>query len=133
VRWLITVCAFLAPLSLAGCDRQVPQTVVVRASLPDPRLDSVWLVEGNECEGARIRSGWYRDGLWIFRLSSTRGGVGVVTQELALCQQNAGAPSIKAWHSVHGGGAPLIVLSCRNHESCALYMEGHTEGTWAQR
>jgi len=67
-------------------------------------------------------------------LSSTRGGVGAVTQELALCYQGADNSPIKAWHSLHGGGAPLIVLSCDESASdaCALYMEQHTEGTWEE-
>ena len=131
MRWLTMGCFFLV-LLLGACDRQVPQTVVVRADVSNATLDSLWLVEDDMCGSARITPGWYRDGLWIFSLSSTRGGVGVVTQELALCYQNAGAPPTKAWHSVHGGGAPLIVLSCGNPESCGLYMDGHTEGAWAQ-
>jgi hypothetical protein len=131
MRWLTIGCLFLVPM-LCACDRQVPQTVVVRADVTNASLDSLWLVEADECGRTRIAPGWYRDGLWIFRLSSTRGGVGAVTQELALCFQNAGAPPIKAWHSVHGGGAPVIVLSCSDPESCGLYMNGQTEGLWAQ-
>lgn len=127
-------CAVFAATLLAACDTQVPQTVVVRANVASPSLDSLWLVEGNQCGGKRIRPGWYRDGLWIFRLSSTRGGVGAVTQELALCYSGTNAPATSAWHSLHGGGAPLIVLSCEGStpKSCSLYMDQHTEGVWAE-
>ena len=131
MRWLTPACAMLILLVLTACDTQIPQTVVVRASPIDAGLNSVWLVESDKCESTRIRAGWYRNGLWIFRLSSTRGGIGVVTQELTLCQQEAETSYVKIWHSVHGGGAPLILLSCES-ESCSLYMEGHAEGTWTQ-
>ena len=117
----------------AGCDSEVPQTVVVRSDVIAPDLGSMYLVEGRECSGKRTTPGWYRNGLWIFRLTSTRGGVGVVTQELALCYQVADASPVKLWDILHGGGAPLLVLSCDgpNQGSCALYMEGYTEGPWA--
>jgi len=133
MRYLIIV-AVLASSLLGACDAQIPQTVVVRANVASPGLDSLWLVEGNQCTGKRIGPGWYRDGLWIFRLSSTRGGVGAVTQELALCYSGTNAAPSRAWHSLHGGGAPLIVLSCDGGtpRSCALYMDQHTEGVWAE-
>jgi hypothetical protein len=133
MRWLIIAAVLLGPL-LTACDTQVPQTVVVRASVANPRPDSLWLVESDQCTSDRIKADRYRNGLWIFKLSSTRGGVGAVTQELALCYQGADAAPIKAWHSLHGGGAPLIVLSCDDGASnaCALYMEQHTEGSWGE-
>lgn len=134
MRWLTILAAFTA-LLLTACDTQVPQTVVVRADVANASLDSLWLVEADQCEGERIRPALYRNGLWIFSLSSTRGGVGAVTQELALCYQSTKASPTKAWHSLHGGGAPLIVLSCDESvpEACALYMDQHTEGTWVER
>jgi hypothetical protein len=133
MRWLVIMAALTA-LLLTACDTQVPQTVVVRANVANASLDSLWLVEADGCEGERIKPAVYRNGLWIFSLSSTRGGVGAVTQELALCQSTNASP-IKAWHSLHGGGAPLIVLSCDESapESCALYMDRHTEGAWTER
>ena len=133
MRWLVVVVVFLVPF-LTACDTQVPQTVVVRASLTDPNPNSLWLVESDQCTSDRIEPELYRNGLWIFRLSSTRGGVGAVTQELALCYQGGDASAIKAWHSLHGGGAPFIVLSCdgSNSEPCALYMDQHIDGRWEQ-
>jgi len=133
MRWLRVVFA-CALLLVSGCDRQIPQTVVVRRDVPSPSSDSLWLVESDQCTSERIRPERYRNGLWIFSLSSTRGGVGVVTQELSLCYQGAAASPIKAWHSLHGGGAPLIVLACDGTapESCALYMEQHAEGVWEE-
>lgn len=133
MRWSVIAAVLLVSL-LTACDRQVPQTVVVRASLDGPGPNSIWLVESDQCTSDRIRPELYRNGLWIFRLSSTRGGVGSVTQELTLCYQGADASPTKAWHSLHGGGAPLIVLSCGESapDACALYMEQHTEGPWEE-
>ena len=131
MRWLMTVTA-IAVLLLTGCDRQVLQTVVVQLDLANYGPDSLWLVQSDQCSAERIRPERYRNGLWIFSLASTQGGVGVVTQELSLCYQDAGAATTRAWHSLHGGGAPLIVLSCDTSapESCALYMQQHAEGGW---
>lgn len=133
MRWLVIAVLFVLPL-LSACDRQVPQTVVVRANVPNASLDSLWLVEADQCASEPITPGWYRNGLWIFSLTSTRGGVGAVTQELSLCYRSGDSRPVKAWHSLHGGGAPLIVLSCDGdvQSSCALYMEQHTEGAWAE-
>ncbi len=129
----VTVAAALVLSLLTACDRQIPQTVVVRSDLENAGLGTLWLTESDQCAGERIRPGWYRDGLWIFRLSTTRGGVGAVTQELALCLDGATAPPTKAWHSVHGGGAPLLVLSCviGEPEPCRMYQDGYTEGAWS--
>ena len=128
MQGLVIVLVFVMAL-LAACDTQVPQTVVVRAEPANASVESLWLVT-DDCEGDRIKPGWYRNGLWIFRLSSTRGGVGTTTQELALCYQGNGTTPIRVWHSLHGGGAPFIVLSCDRdaQESCALYMDQHSEG-----
>lgn len=133
MRWLIVVLAFVLPM-LAACDRQVPQTVIVRAAIPNPSLTSVWLVEADQCANEPIAPGWYRNGLWIFKLESTRGGVGAVTQELALCYRGADGSPVKAWHSLHGGGAPLLVLSCDENvqQPCALFMDQHTDGAWEE-
>lgn len=130
-QFALAVAALALPL-LAACDRQISQTVIVRANLENAGLDSLWLAEADQCSGERIKPGWYRDGLWIFRLLSTRGGVGVVTQELALCVNGAAQPT-KAWHSVHGGGAPLLVLSCviGEPQPCRMYQDGYTEGVWS--
>ncbi len=122
----------LMPL-LTACDSQVSQTVVVQANIANPAMNSLWLVEADQCTGKQIRPELYRNGLWIFSLSSTRGGIGVVTQELALCHQGAASsPPTKIWHILHGGGAPFIILSCdgTSRQSCALYMDRHAEGDW---
>ena len=125
---------FLILSILQGCDRQIEQTVVVRANLESASLNSLWLVETDDCGSAPIRADWYRDGLWIFRASSTRGGVGVVTQELALCINDGHSSNTRVWHSIHGGGAPLIVLSCVLDEKnpCRMYEDGYTKGVWSE-
>jgi hypothetical protein len=132
-RSAVAIAAALALPLLVACDRQIPQTVIVRANIENPALDSLWLAQTNECTGQPIKPGWYRDGLWIFRLSTTRGGVSAVTQELTLCVNGAAAAPTKAWHSLHGGGAPLLVLSCvrDEREPCRMYQDGYTEGAWS--
>lgn len=125
--------AVLALGLLAGCDRQILQTVVVRADVENAGLDSLWLAEDDQCVAKLSKPGWYRDGLWIFNISTTRGGVGAVTQELSLCLNDTPAQATKVWHSVHGGGAPLLVLSCviGDAEPCRMYQNGYTEGAWS--
>jgi hypothetical protein len=58
-----------------------------------------------------------------------------VTQELTLCVNMPGAPPEPMWHSLHGGGAPLIVLSCLLEEdpSCRMYQDGYAEGEWSDQ
>jgi len=114
--------------ALSGCDKAIQQTIVARANLTSPTATSMWLSESENCNTERILAHEYRDGLWIFALSSTRGGVGVVTQELALCTIGTDDTSKKIWHSIHGGGVPLLVISCNLHDNsdtdCAVYQEG---------
>lgn len=132
MRWLMIVIATTV-LLLGGCDRQVLQTVIVQINLANHGADSLWLVESDQCSASRIKPERYRNGLWIFSLESTQGGVGVMTQELSLCYQEADASSpTRAWHILHGGGAPFILLSCDTGapESCALHMQRYAEGAW---
>lgn len=118
---------------LIGCDHSVKQTFIVKINVPNADQNSILLVESNTCSGKHIKADWYRDGLWIFRLSSIRGGLSVVTQELTLCKNNSGKLPDKIWHSLHGGGAPLIVLSCINNKdiSCRMYQDGYAPQTWS--
>lgn len=134
MRLLLVFCCLVGAL-LSGCDREVHQTVVVQANIAKADIHSLWLSETNDCTSRQIEPGWHRDGLWIFRLSSVRGGVGVVTQELTLCYQPEGASPMMVWHSLHGGGAPLIVVSCSGTtpDSCALYMDLYIEGSWVEQ
>jgi hypothetical protein len=127
---ILLLCAVLT--QFAGCDQNIEQTLVARVNLLNADQDSLWLVESDICTDKRIQAGWYRDGLWIFRLSSTRGGLSVVTQELTLCKKNNVANPDKIWHSLHGGGEPLIVLSCIKNEkySCLVYQEGYAPNMW---
>jgi hypothetical protein len=124
---------FLLVLLTVACDRRVEQTLVLRADIDNATQNSVWLTESNNCSASHIAPGWYRNGLWIFRLSSIRGGIGAVTQELTLCANNTSGATNTIWHSIHGGGAPLIVLSCIASEksSCQMYQDGYTPGAWS--
>ena len=127
----IIVSALLAALS--GCDQRVGQTLIARANIPSSGAESLWLSESNDCAAKPISAGWYRDGLWIYRLSSKRGGMGAVTQELTLCAKDAAGQVTKVWHSLHGGGAPLLVVSCVLGEKnpCAMYQDGYAPGAWS--
>jgi len=131
-EWIIAL-AILALPFLTGCDQQVEQTAIVRTDIANASEETLWLTEAADCSAQPIKAGWYRDGLWIFRLSSTRGGVDVVTQELSVCTHDVatGAP-LRLWHSVHGGGAPLIVLSCVTDASpCLMYQDGYAPAAWS--
>jgi hypothetical protein len=59
--------------------------------------------------------------------------MGAVTQELALCAKDAAGQTTKLWHSVHGGGAPLVVVSCvfGERNDCAMYQDGYLPGVWS--
>jgi len=128
-----TIAAVFFAAALGGCDQRVEQTLIARVNLPSPGAESLWLSESNDCAAKPISAGWYRDGLWIFRLSSTRGGVGAVTQELALCAKDAAGQPAKVWYSLHGGGAPLLVVSCvvGERNDCAMYQDGYAPGAWS--
>jgi hypothetical protein len=125
----------IALFLLGGCDKQVPQTVVVRANVSGSQLKSIWLSESKSCEGNRVDAGWYREGLWIFRRSTTRGGLSVVTEEISVCGLITGqATPAPIWYSLHGGGAPLIVVSCEMNEKpvCLMYQDGYAHGAWSE-
>ncbi len=126
--------AFAAFFMMQACDKQVPQTVLVHAENPAPPSSALRLVESGECKDAGTAPGWSSNGLWIFNTSSIRGGVGAVTQELSICIGDVPATSNRAWHSIHGGGAPLLVLSCDFGEGgrCKMYQDGYDPGTWTE-
>jgi hypothetical protein len=130
----LAVAAVTASLSAPACtgDREVEQSFVVRANLEEPNAQSLWVVEGEDCTGERVPAGWYRDGVWIFRLSTTLGGIGVVTQELAVCTSEPSGPPNLLWHTIQGGGEPVLVLSCvlEDEDPCLLHNRGSTEGMW---
>ena len=108
------LCILISALVLAACDRQIPQLVAGRfePSFGQPPA-VVALFEGEACTGPSIRSHVSPAGEFSFRLSSTRGGVGVVTQQLSLCGITAAGQVQPIWSSLHGGGATAIKLSCR--------------------
>jgi hypothetical protein len=117
-----------------GCDRQIPQTVVVHADNSPPVPLTLRLVESNQCEDEGTSAGWSSNGLWIFRTTSIRGGVGAVTQELSICVGDSPATSNSVWHTIHGGGSPLLVLACDfgGTKSCKMYQDGYELGAWSQ-
>lgn len=120
----------IASTILAGCDQQIPQTIVAKVDLVSPTAASVWLSPSDNCDSDRIFAQSYQDGLWIFRTASIRGGIGVTTQEIALCSKTDDGVSKKNWHSIHGGGSSLIIVSCQTsnneRQSCAVYQDGYS-------
>lgn len=51
----IMVSASLAALS--GCDQRVEQTLIARANIPSPGVESLWLSESNDCAAKPISAG----------------------------------------------------------------------------
>lgn len=98
-------------LSLVGCDREIPQQVIVRLPAEVAHSAEVVLFDSLECSGEAVALSANDPGVLRFKTESTRGGVGVVTQELSLCIR-ANGDWTRLWSSRHGGGATLIEVSC---------------------
>lgn len=114
-------CAMLAAaivLATTGCDEVVPQQVIVNVAgwRNAPKL--LRLHEATECTGAYIEEARSAEMEFKFDTASTRGGVGVVTQDVALCYSTDKDWRL-LWSSRHGGGAKRIVVKCDGATSCA--------------
>jgi len=85
-------CLLLAAASLVntGCDREVAQIVTVDVAEWTPAPQAVRLYAAPECTGEFLIATNPSRGKFMFRTSSTKGGVGVVTQELSLCHELEG-------------------------------------------
>ena len=68
------------------------------------------------CEGEYIETETDDDGSFIFHTESTRGGLSVVTQSIALCVKEEGSWR-PLWATITGGGAPTIKMTCQPVES----------------
>jgi len=104
-------------LVVAGCDESVPQQVLVDVAAWKGAPEVLRLHETAECKGPFQEQTRSAEMAFKFETVSTRGGVGVVTQDLALCYL-AGSGWRSVWSSRHGGGAIRIVLRCDSSTSC---------------
>ena len=83
------------------------------------------------CEGDYIDFTTDAGGRFRLQTESTQGGVGVVTQEIAICFEQVGK-WYPLWSTVTGGGAPKIVLACAppqdpDTELCELTIPGASD------
>lgn len=109
------VAALSFAVVLTGCDKQVPQEITGSISLGSgPMADTKLRLYASEksCEGEYVESTTDTNGAFRFETESTRGGVGVVTQSIAICAEQSGDWK-PLWSIVTGGGAPRIILTCK--------------------
>lgn len=117
IRYLQTLGVMALILSAVGCDKQIAQKVTVNVRDWTASPESMRLHAAIGCTGDYIEAARSEDKTFTFATSSTRGGIGVVTQEVALC-----FPSDhewrQLWSSRHGGGAKEILIKCDSETSC---------------
>ncbi len=103
-----------ASLGVSACDRDIPQTIVgTLASHEGPVAHQTLRLYASypECDGTFLESTTDDAGRFRFTTRSTRGGMSVVTQSIALCTEVAGTWS-PVWATVTGGGARTVNLTC---------------------
>lgn len=105
-----TMTVLLMICFLGACDVQVPQEIYI--DMGDSIVGAeVSVFPGASCDGEALQGAGGTEGSWRFETDSTRGGVGVVTQQLTVCLKGGEASRI-IWTSLHGGGARRINLIC---------------------
>ena len=107
--WGIVACV------VSGCDKQIPQTVVGTintAAGPASNIAVRLYPSFRTCEGQFLEGRTDASGRFSFFTESTRGGLSVVVQHLALCTEVAGKWQ-PLWSIVTGGGATRVVLNCQ--------------------
>lgn len=98
---------------LAGCNTEIPQEVSVKFVEEPEASEIVALFESLECSGNYLPARVVSNGEYVFITKSVRGGIGVVTQELALCVQRGSQWNL-IWSGLHGGGAKRIEILCES-------------------
>ena len=99
---------------IASCDKQVDQ--IISGSI---KLEKIQVIQKpvriyssyKKCEGNYMETMTDSNGAFTFNTTSTRGGLAVVTQSIALCisKENKWQP---LWSTIVGGGANQIILNC---------------------
>lgn len=106
-----------AALITAGCDKQVPQRILVNVAGWNSPPAVVRLHEASACTGTYREAARSAELTFTFDTTSTQGRIGVVTQDLTLCY-SVGADWRPLWSSRHGGGAKQIIVRCDGATSC---------------
>ena len=113
-------------VGLLSCDKQIPQRIIGTLSSNNGPSANVALrlyPSFRKCDGKFSESQTDSKGAFQFGTESTRGGVDVVVQEIALCAEQTGT-WVPLWSTVIGGGAVQIDLTCKprglEEEFCEL-------------
>jgi hypothetical protein len=105
----------LCAITLGACDKQVATEITGSlASEFGPMANiPVRLYESYKaCDGEPLETKTDANGRFRFETESTRGGISVVTQEIALCTEQSGQWK-PLWSTIIEGGAAKLVLSCK--------------------
>jgi hypothetical protein len=101
--------------SIAACNKTIPQTVSGVLSSnggPESNLPLRLHASHKKCEGKFVESKTDSSGVFRFSTHSVRGGLAVVTQQIALCVEKPGA-WVPLWSTIIGGGAHSLQLNCK--------------------
>lgn len=113
--WLRSI-LIVVLIVVAGCDRRIQQVVLVDVSDWHEGPKAFRLHSIVDCSGEFLQAIRLSRTKFEFRTDSTKGGIGVVTQELSLCYEVEGRWN-QVWWSRHGGGARQIKIWCEGPES----------------
>jgi hypothetical protein len=119
LRSSVAALIVVACAGLSGCDEQIPQLVTGSLSLKEGPVANRALrlyASHPNCEGTFAEARTDANGRFNFRTESTRGGVSVVVQPMALCVEHSGRWT-PLWATLIGGGANRITLMCRPHDT----------------
>ena len=109
------IAALSFALVLVGCDKQVPQEITGSIAFGSGAVANTKLrlyASEKTCEGQYVEAVTDATGGFRFQTESTRGGIGVVTQAIAICSEQSGDWK-PVWSTITGGGAPRIILTCK--------------------
>ena len=107
--------ALLCVATIPACDKRIPQEVTgTLSSDAGPLTDTPVRLYSSfrKCDGKFFEVRTNSNGAFRFNTESTRGGLSVVTQKIALCTERGGTWE-PLWSTITGGGATRIVLNCK--------------------
>lgn len=102
-------------LGVVACDTQVPQVITGTLSLSEgPVANRTIRLYASYplCQEAFVETRTDASGAFRFQTQSTKGGLSVVTQSIALCIERSGSWT-PIWATILGGGAHRIDLTCK--------------------
>ena len=118
-RKLLATTVLLCASLVSGCDTQVAQVISgTLTSESGPVANSTLRLYDSfrTCEGAFVEGNTDQHGKFRFTTVSTKGGISVVTQSIALCSEQSGK-WIPLWSTITGGGSEAIGLECKPRDS----------------